>query len=116
MDLEKGIETEAATGASDAQIPVMARGEEKGLRISDLCVVPSVIDGAVRVVVAANMNPTGKKKCLRCWLMVTASVIFLTNHMIYTAPKYQMTPLELMVIFTVFMCAIFHVFRTMKQM
>ncbi|CAD6335828.1 unnamed protein product [Miscanthus lutarioriparius] len=62
------------------------------------------------------MNPTGKKKCLRCWLMVTASVIFLTNHMIYTAPKYQLTPLELIVIFTVFMCAIFLVFRTMKQM
>jgi hypothetical protein len=42
-DLEKGIETEAAIGASDAQqIPVMARGEEKGLRISDLSVVPAV--------------------------------------------------------------------------
>jgi hypothetical protein len=42
-DLEKGIETEATIGASDAQqIPVMARGEEKGLRISDLSVVPAV--------------------------------------------------------------------------
>jgi hypothetical protein len=70
-----------------------------------------VTDGGV---IAANMN-TGKNESLRCWLIVTAVGMFLTNH-ILAAPKYQLIPLEPMVIFTMFMCAIFLVFRTMKQM
>jgi hypothetical protein len=69
-----------------------------------------VTDGGV---IAANMNP-GKNKSLRCWLIVTAVGMFLTNH-IQAAPKYQLIPLEVMVIFMMFMCAIFYVFRTLKQ-
>lgn len=65
-------------------------------------------------VTAANMNPTRKNKSLRCWLVVAGTVMFLTNY-IQAAPKYQLIPLEPMVIFMMFMCAIFNVFCTMKQ-
>jgi hypothetical protein len=67
------------------------------------------------IIAGINMNP-GKNKSLRCWLIVTASAMFLTNYIYPAAPKFQLSPLEPMVIFTMFMCAILLVFRTIKEM
>ncbi|KAG0515599.1 hypothetical protein BDA96_10G292300 [Sorghum bicolor] len=112
----KDLENQVIEDGIDALPPVQMmpeREEQDPLILVDRR-INSVTYGGV-IIAGINMNP-GKNKSLRCWLIVTASAMFLTNYIYPAAPKFQLSPLEPMVIFTMFMCAILLVFRTIKEM